>query len=100
MPYIKQERRKEIVAGDRPQTAGELNFSLTILVDQYLQDKGGIRYASLNEVIGVLECAKLEAYRRLAAPYEDEKIKESGDVYDASLVLDIDRSIRLLAKKN
>ena len=28
-----------------------------------------------------LECAKLELYRRLAAPYEDEKRKETGDVY-------------------
>jgi hypothetical protein len=35
----------------------------------------------VNEAIGVLECAKLELYRRVAAPYEDEKIAESGDVY-------------------
>jgi len=31
--------------------------------------------------VGVLECAKLELYRRIAAPYEDEKIVETGDVY-------------------
>ena len=30
----------------------------------------------------MLECAKLELYRRVAAPYEDEKIDQNGDVYD------------------
>jgi hypothetical protein len=43
--------------------------------------KGTLRYAHLNEVIGALECAKLELYRRIAVPYEDQKITESGDVY-------------------
>ncbi len=81
MPYIKQERRQAILAGARPQDAGELNFAITILVDNYLKDKGGIRYGHLNEVIGAMDCAKLELYRRVAAPYEDKKIKESGDVY-------------------
>ena len=31
--------------------------------------------------MGALECAKLELYRRVAAPYEDVKIMENGDVY-------------------
>jgi len=38
-------------------------------------------YAELNEVIGVLECAKQELYRRVVAPYEDGKAKINGDVY-------------------
>jgi hypothetical protein len=41
----------------------------------------GTNYALLNELIGVLECAKLELYRRVASPYEDEKIQSNGDVY-------------------
>jgi hypothetical protein len=81
MPYIKQERRKAILEGAHPQDAGELNFAITVLVDKYLEDKGGIRYAHLNEVIGAMDCAKLELYRRVAAPYEDKKIAEAGDVY-------------------
>jgi hypothetical protein len=52
MPYIKQERREAILAGAKPQDAGELNFAITALVDNYLKDKGGMRYAHLNEVIG------------------------------------------------
>ena len=83
MPYIRQERRDAIRAGARPQDAGELNFAITVLVDNYLNDKGGIRYAHLNEVIGAMDCAKLELYRRVVAPYEDQKIQENGDVYNA-----------------
>ena len=83
MPYIDREARIRLEAGGRAQTAGELNYVVTRIVDRYLVDKGGIRYAHLNEAIGALECAKLELYRRLAAPYEDEKIRESGDVYEA-----------------
>ena len=59
---------------------GELNYAITMLCKDYL-DNAGHSYTMYNEVIGVLECAKLELYRRLAAPYEDEKIKENGDVY-------------------
>lgn len=81
MPYIKKERREEMLAGSRPQDAGELNFAITVLVDNYLQDRGGTKYSNLNEVVGAMECAKMELYRRIAAPYEDKKIKEAGDVY-------------------
>jgi hypothetical protein len=38
-------------------------------------------YQSINDVLGALEGAKLEFYRRIAAPYEDTKIQENGDVY-------------------
>ncbi len=33
-----------------------------------------------KDIIGALRCCELEIYRRLAAPYEDLKIKENGDV--------------------
>ena len=84
MPYIKQERREAILAGAKPQDAGELNFAISVLVDNYLKDKGGIRYAHLNEVVGAMDCAKLELYRRIAAPYEDKKIEENGDLYTSN----------------
>lgn len=83
MPYIDQARRKAIDGGARPEHAGELNYAITRIVDGYLQARGGLRYAHLNEVVGALECAKLELYRRLAAPYEDGKIAEAGDVYES-----------------
>lgn len=85
MPYIDQEARHRLESGDAPKDAGELNYAVTRLVDAYLAaaaERGGrVRYAHLNEAIGVLECAKLELYRRVAAPYEDTKTAENGDVY-------------------
>jgi hypothetical protein len=83
MPYIAAEARVRLDRGETPETAGELNYAITRVVDEYLVRKGGIRYAHLNEVFGALECAKLELYRRLAAPYEDQKLGETGDVYRA-----------------
>ena len=64
-------------------SAGELNYLISSILDAHLGEEP--RYSDLNEAIGVLECAKLELYRRLAAPYEDEKINEHGDVYDAKI---------------
>jgi hypothetical protein len=85
VPYITQDARSRIEAGEAPRSAGELNYALTRLVDAYLArsagSEGRLRYDHLNEAIGVLECAKLELYRRVAAPYEDQKRLESGDVY-------------------
>lgn len=85
MPYVSAEARKRLAAGEPPEGAGELNYAVSVLMDAYLsraaERDGRTRYAHLNEVIGVLECAKLELYRRVAAPYEDEKIDENGDVY-------------------
>lgn len=80
MPYIEPNRRTELFEKPLPETAGELNFLITVLVDDFINHKGK-NYRTLNEAIGVLECAKLELYRRLAAPYEDNKIEENGDVY-------------------
>ncbi len=79
MPYIKAEDRDALDCGDIICTPGELNYVITDLVVNYLGDKPN--YAKFNEVIGVLECAKLELYRRMVAPYEDTKKEENGDVY-------------------
>jgi hypothetical protein len=84
MPYIETKARERIDGGGAPESAGELNYAVTRLVDSYLVSRGGLRYALLNEAIGALECAKIELYRRLAAPYEDEKRQETGDVYRAT----------------
>ena len=83
MPYITDEARTRLSQGGEPETAGELNYAITRLADEYLIRKGGVRYAHLNEVIGAMECAKQELYRRVAAPYEDQKRAETGDVYRA-----------------
>ena len=80
MPYIQQSRREEITDSSLVETAGELNWLLTILINDYI-NKHGKSYQTLNEVIGVLECAKLELYRRVVSPYEEIKMQQNGDVY-------------------
>jgi hypothetical protein len=80
LPYIPQEQRDNVRNGLHPYTAGQLNYVITLAVKRYLAEQG-YDYRAYNEVVGVLECAKLELYRRSVAPYEDEKIKENGDVY-------------------
>lgn len=90
MPYITEERRQflanapeeEIAATDL--TAGDLNYLVSTLLDEWIADKG-LNYEAINSAVGVLECAKLELYRRIAAPYEDKKIKDNGDVYTCNL---------------
>lgn len=78
MPYIKDEQKDKALLD--PTDAGELNYAITSMVDDYILAKGD-RYVTYNEVIGVLECAKQELYRRIIAPYEDRKCAENGDVY-------------------
>lgn len=80
MPYIKKEDRDRIKNQDGlPRTAGELNYVITTLIHCYINSLGE-SYQAYNDVLGVLEGAKLELYRRKVAPYEDKKIKENGDV--------------------
>lgn len=81
MPYITPDKRELINESPAYITnAGELNYYVSTLVNAYIEHHGK-SYALINEAIGVLECAKLELYRRIAAPYEDTKIQENGDVY-------------------
>lgn len=81
MPYIAPNDRARILLDEASiSTPGELNYFISTLVNWYINQKGK-NYSTINEVIGVLECAKLELYRRVAAPYEDIKIQENGDVY-------------------
>lgn len=86
MPYIRNEDRIIYVPRVRPaETAGQLNFQITCLLAEFLEDPEPPHtrrsYEKYNAAIGALECAKLELYRRLVAPYENEKIEENGDVY-------------------
>lgn len=84
MPYIKKHEKKLLdelsLVSEAVSTPGRLNYCITRLCITYL-DTFGEKYLTINEIIGALECAKQEFYRRIAIPYEDIKIKENGDVY-------------------
>lgn len=90
MPYIKTPRRNrvsvnlnrvdEMLSLVDIDCAGEINYAITRIITYYLRRKG-LNYQRINDVIGALEGSKLEFYRRIAKKYEDEKIRENGDVY-------------------
>lgn len=81
MPYLKKERIKEInFKPDIPKVAGELNYVFTMLALEYIRTNG-LSYQTINDIVGALECCKLEFVRRVVNPYEDKKIIENGDCY-------------------
>ncbi len=85
MPYITPEVRDKVNLfipdlANFIVTEGVLNYVITKLLVHY-SIKFGESYQTFNALVGVLECAKLELYRRLIAEYENEKCKDNGDVY-------------------
>ena len=84
MPYIKPDKRTVLAPLVRQlvrniQTPGELTYVLYALMKS-TTEKMNVDYSILSSIMGCMECAKTEFYRRIVAPYEDQKIKENGDV--------------------
>ncbi len=92
MPYITQNYReqlyteidalakkiKQIHEENPAQTRdGLMNFTVTELLNEIYPNA---RYHQFNEIIGFLECCKLEYYRKKIGPYEDLKEQENGPV--------------------
>ena len=86
MPYIIKEKRqrldgliKNVVSEMEPLSSGEKNYFLSSVIWGLFN--GVYRtYGNANELVGLLECVKLEFYRRKVAELEDEKIIENGDI--------------------
>ena len=87
MPYIKMEERvkymenlEKIIDTLKSQPVDRIDGELNYIITRMLKESYPLRYFNLNRALGVLECAKLEFYRRVVAPYENTKIEENGDV--------------------
>jgi hypothetical protein len=87
MPYIKMEDRpkyeknlKEIISLIKEHPVDQMDGQLNYIITRILKEAYPLRYFNINRAVGVLECCKLEYYRRVAAPYEDTKIEQNGDV--------------------
>jgi len=91
MPYIKQEKRdvlnpaidKLMIAlvnlqcdDDANNMEGNINYVFTKL----LKNCYGDSYGEINDALGVIAAVQLEFYRRVAVPYEEQKIYDNGDV--------------------
>jgi len=85
MPYIKQidreglEEFRGVVNDTPPRTAGELQYMIAILIKEMFNNSDK-RYQNCNDILGALNGANLEFYRRYVAPYEDQCIFDNGDV--------------------
>jgi hypothetical protein len=95
MPYINEYARKniavstdlgygygqveEVIRAEQISNAGELQYAIAVLIKNYMS-KQDLRYQVCNDVMGALAGAQMEFYRRIVAPYEDQKIEENGDV--------------------
>ncbi len=110
IPQVKLQLHCDDIGRCLYDVAGEFNYIITLLLHQSLMDIG-VRYAHLNHLVGMIErilvdlascveekqsadhailddvygmlrCVQLEMYRVLAAPYEDEKMEENGQISD------------------
>lgn len=81
MPYIKDKRERGILNRivynyfKLFKMTGRLNYFLFKLAKETCDN-----YKDFQNLLGELEAAKLEIYRRQIAPYEEHKIVENGDV--------------------
>ncbi len=78
MPYINDKDKQSLETG-HILTPGQLNYMIHGLLAKYLEDRV-LSYQAINDIMGVLVCVQAEFYRRLAAPYENQKIAHNGDV--------------------
>jgi len=87
MPYILKEKRTVlepairqladafIKLADDGNFAGNLNYTITKLFFTLYPEPN---YQRFNDMVGALECCKLELYRKKVSPYEDLKEQENG----------------------
>ena len=87
MPYITQEDRPqydkvlaEITTLLKEKSPENVDGHLNYVVTKIIKEVYPLRYYHINKAMGVLECIQHEFYRRVAAPYEDTKIEQNGDV--------------------
>jgi hypothetical protein len=97
MPYIKKEDRElydDLVSiivdtlmhrtcdetkQDTDAIKGHHNYIMFVLALE-IANKLGIRYHTLQDIIGTFECCKNEFLRRVVDPYEDKAILKNGDI--------------------
>ncbi|HSW37533.1 MAG TPA: hypothetical protein VLG37_04175 [Candidatus Saccharimonadales bacterium] len=88
MPYIKTDQRPAIDELLQPlienfkqvpleKQDGAINYTITKILKAIYAEGN---YFTWNRSMGTLSAIQHEWYRRFIAPYEDQKIKENGDV--------------------
>lgn len=85
MPYITNSEKEKIDKGfvalhlSELNNAGSLNYAIHQVIAQYISQNQE-SYQTYNDIVGALDCAKMELYRRLISEYEDKKMAQNKDV--------------------
>ncbi len=88
MPFIDKPSRDLYAPGIKsiverlaahPHHKGDLTYIITEILHKAIGEH--LRYSDYCDVIGILECAKLEFYAGRVHPYEEKKKIEHGDLY-------------------
>ena len=90
MPYIKTNQRRALedittklsetfIMNFQELEAGTLNYLFTCIAKEYIRVKGE-SYKNYNDILGAMEGAKLELYRRQVSSYEQKAIEKNGDI--------------------
>ncbi len=93
MPYIPQEDRtaydpliEPLAEALRAQQTDRRKGHANYIITQIMRKAWGVdcaeneSYSNYADIIGTLECAKQELYRRWVADYEDQAIVKNGDL--------------------
>lgn len=85
MPYIPLASRQALNLMERDaESPGELNYQLSLLVDDYVRSHG-LSYQTINDVVGALVGVTAEFQRRIVGPYEDIKRRANSEVFTESI---------------
>lgn len=84
MPYVNQGRRDHLDPYIQPIIGrlwmpGDLSYVIARLAASKVSE--GSNFADRVKVYAELQASADEYYRRVIAPYEDQKCKQNGDVY-------------------
>lgn len=101
MPYIKESDRQHLDvcienmisclnkenhalnSEDLLAIAGDINYTFSRILGGLVKP---VSYGKIAIITGVLENIKQEFYRRVASPYEDQKIIQNGDIREYKLL--------------
>lgn len=96
MPYIRKDLREKVnpeiinlankicdtyeEEADMNRTLpGLMNYTISQMIE-YVYPVKDCGYKEFNEIMGFLECLKMEYYRKMVAPYENYKEKQNGPI--------------------
>ena len=91
MPYIEQEKRDildpaieslfvRLIDMQCKDEESNMEENINYVFTKLLKKCYGESYKEINDALGVISAVQLEFFRTVAAPYENQKIYEHGDV--------------------